>query len=68
MTWTRTRPTVPGLYWFRARKCKASIVEIVLSPAGFPNMVTLGTDQYSPYYYESDGEWAGPIPEPKEAA
>jgi hypothetical protein len=59
MTWTTTKPTVPGWYWWRPyRDADENLWRVYRVCAANASYVvaTLG------------GEWAGPIPEPKEVA
>lgn len=68
--WTTVRPTEPGAYWWRNKDChfKQQLC-MVKYPGGL-------SDRLFAYFMDGErypleemiyGEWAGPIPEPKEA-
>lgn len=69
MTWTKTKPDVPGYYWFRpSPQNDAEIVWVGLYNVPFPS----GPETLCAWDYNGespgpiagiDGEWAGPIPE-----
>lgn len=52
MTWTSSRPTVPGFYWFRPKNKPARIVNV--------------TPKTIDSFYGPEAEWAGPLPVPEE--
>ena len=60
MKWTKKKPTVPGWYWRRKLEwdeLRTSIVEVRLYS---------GKMCIENWKIPDDGEWAGPISEPKE--
>lgn len=71
MTWTTTRPTQPGWYWWRRYKGKRSYEVEVRNGRG-----VLRGNQFLEVWWNGEmvakfdqpvrGEWAGPIPEPTE--
>lgn len=56
MTWTATKPTQSGWYWYRRNVWQ---MIVYLDDTGY----VYGFSQQTLH-----GEWAGPIPEPKEGA
>lgn len=75
MKYTKTKPTVPGWYWYRGPCCT------VLAPSGKGNVVWIEapwshtqelfvyfnvTDNDSMPISQVEGEFAGPIQEPNE--
>jgi hypothetical protein len=55
--WTSEKPTVPGLYWWRDK-------------SGYRRFITVDVDGWCPEFGDSvvngSGEFAGPIPIPKD--
>lgn len=55
LTWTKSRPTEPGFYFYK-RDSKVFIIRICFTESGLINPVPSWEGQL----------WAGPIPEPEE--
>lgn len=66
LTWTKVKPTVPGWYWLRAPKHGWRDSVVLLERDGNDGELYMPDDD-STFVNEIDGEWAGPIPMPKEA-
>ena len=59
LAWTKEHPKIAGWYWWRPVKLpEKRYTEIICVRQG---------DVDSQFYEEIDNEWAGPIPEPREA-
>lgn len=67
LTWTTQKPTVRGWYWFRAPKHGWRDSIVWLERDGNDGELYMPDDD-STSVNEIDGEWAGPIPTPKEAS
>lgn len=63
LPWTKEKPTEPGWYWHD--KNMPSIVRVVKPSSGRMFYCVLGYHGQCDVL-DDDGEWAGPIPEPKE--
>lgn len=62
MTWTDEPPKVPGKYWWRYTPFDESKVYFVRD-----GMITYDHERYKETPVDAiDGQWAGPIPEPRE--
>ena len=65
LAWTQKPPTVPGWYWFENRHGEKGCVEVDAK------LITQAERQYG-YYVAGETDfalwWAGPIPEPINAA
>lgn len=70
LCWTKERPTTPGWYWWRAwRGGTAVVTEVCYSipVTGEKRLYAQFVDCTKALYIDQfEGEWAGPIPEPKE--
>jgi len=66
LIWTKEKPVKAGWYWFREIGDIVSIVK-VREDKGI--LYTQSSVWYAPFMVrDSGGEWAGPIPEPREAS
>jgi len=64
MNWASTKPTSPGWYWYRSQREAPKCVEFVM----VERLGILFNDSRLPRDLETwPGEYAGPIPMPKEA-
>lgn len=68
MTWTTQKPTKPGWYWYRELEVGPKIRFPRIREMTYANGVLMS---YSGMTHPSivantEGEWAGPIPEPTE--
>ena len=66
LKWTRKKPTVDGYYWYKGinewdHKLYTSIVRVETDSQSM--FAYFSEDDYFSVP-DSDGEWAGPIPEP----
>lgn len=69
LTWSATRPTVPGWYWYRENRDDAShIIEVGFVCAGENDEQQLETlhDDFDYAVNDLTGSWAGPIKLPEE--
>jgi hypothetical protein len=66
MTWTTTKPTVPGWYWWRWNHGRPMMCEVVRHYSGDGTLwESKGGNLYQLPHGEL-AEWAGPIHEPEE--
>lgn len=69
MTWTTDKPTEEGHYWMRfvidERRSAPRALRVLRLQEGL--RVQLGTSYEPVDWWDSDVEWAGPIPVPAEA-
>lgn len=63
LQWTKEPPTTPGGYWWREKQEKRPRIVDVGQAAG---MYLAFTPKGLCKVNELDGEWAGPLPEPRE--
>jgi hypothetical protein len=61
LIWTREKPTVPGWYWWRRRVGHKAFVVYLEEHDGAMMEYSQGR-----YFTLENGEWAGPLAEPKE--
>jgi hypothetical protein len=67
LVWTKDKPTEPGWYWFRHEHIAPWIAHVELL-CRFGKAPFLAVRMQSIHTLDKfDGEWAGPIPQPKEA-
>jgi hypothetical protein len=65
MTWTTSKPTVPGWYWWRLSSSgEPGVLKISQEHIDNKNVYTFGTRIL--LHSEMPGEWAGPLEVPKE--
>jgi hypothetical protein len=62
LTWTQTKPSVPGWYWWRGNYYAPEVVCVYLLNG--PDTDQLAIDEVEIDRHE--GEWAGPIEPPEE--
>jgi hypothetical protein len=55
--WTRTKPTVPGWYWWCNVKIEARLIQIILGPMDNQLWLKLAEASYIPLA-KADGEWS----------
>lgn len=67
MTWTRTRPRVPGWYWYKGAKEDPQCVHVYPESGQYDSRTHLVVlrDGYPCKLDECRGQWAGPIEVPK---
>jgi hypothetical protein len=64
LIWTKERPKEPGWYWWRGDWYGPEVLQVYLLNG--PDTDQLAIDETE--IERHDGEWAGPIPLPQEAA
>jgi len=65
MNWTNTEPTVPGWYWYRKPGWEAELYRLVPFVNSPTELHCVGLDTDWPLDGSREGEWYGPIEEPK---
>ena len=66
LTWTTEQPTKPGWYWWRdSEASEAQVVRVCVADDDVLGL-RAETVNWDCLVCECDGEWAGPIEEPKE--
>lgn len=68
MTYTKTKPTVPGYYWMRSRHFHESVVQIAPGPSRDRKLVAWLSGWECPEKFMPDMEFAGPLVSPGVAA
>lgn len=69
LRWTTERPDKPGWYWFTHEHIRPYVVHVeLLSTWGDKPILAVRTYTSMRTLDEFDGQWAGPIEPPKEAA
>lgn len=64
MKWSREKPTVPGVYWWRRAGTRGTDFVAVQLIDGRLEFYLLADDER--IKFSDDDLWAGPIPEPEE--
>jgi len=72
LTWSEQSPSKEGWCWYREEGCEKKAIQVE-EAYGFYNFGRMRVNmKYNSCYWrwadEAPGEWAGPIPEPKNAA
>lgn len=60
--WSKEKPTVPGLYWYRPIHYKAEPRILEIGPGMTLPLIVRNTDRF--YLSQWDGEWCGPLEPP----
>jgi hypothetical protein len=69
LNWTTDKPTKPGWYWYRSKRDRLQIIELIewnnelrtigVSPGMYPHLETHRVP------YGREAEWAGPLTPPE---